>query len=121
MEKSSAAGLRRAKQSERYIDNQYNLLGHHSLRHWEGGKVLRLRLQRSVPDYGWLYGDSLRELGSGVPRPGEQSATAEGNWEEVWACREARCHCWGGQEEEGQTTIGISFFAHAWTFRGQGL
>ena len=28
---------------------------------------------------------------------------------------EARCHCWGGQEEEGQTTTGISLPVHICT------
>ena len=32
---------------------------------------------------------------------------------------EARCHCWGGQEEEEWTTIGISFTAHMQTLRGR--
>ena len=32
---------------------------------------------------------------------------------------EARHHCWGGQEEEGQTAIGIYFLAHVQTLRGQ--
>ena len=32
---------------------------------------------------------------------------------------EARCHCWGGQEEEGQATIGMSLPAQAPTLRAQ--
>ena len=40
-------------------------------------------------------------LGSGMPRqrkPRKRSGPT----------KEARCHCWGGQEEEGWTTIVIS-------------
>ena len=33
---------------------------------------------------------------------------------------ERRHHCWGGQEEEGWTAIGISFPMHAQTLRAWG-
>jgi len=33
---------------------------------------------------------------------------------------EARHHCWGGREEEGQTNIGITFPVHVWALRGWG-
>ena len=33
---------------------------------------------------------------------------------------EARCHCWGGQEEEEQKAIGISLCTYAWALRKQG-
>ena len=55
-----------------------------------------------------------------MPQVGEWNAPAEGTWEEVWALRRSKHHCWGGREKEGQTTIGISFPAHMWTLRGQG-
>ena len=32
---------------------------------------------------------------------------------------EARCHCWGGREEEGRTAIGISLCTSSWALRGQ--
>ena len=35
-------------------------------------------------------GDSLRELGSCVPRDGEQSTTAKRTWEKVWAHRRSK-------------------------------
>ena len=51
------------------------------------GWVLRLSLQRSIQRRGldlavWRQPE---ELQSGVPWAGETSATAKGNWEEVWA------------------------------------
>ena len=46
-EKSMAAGLRRAKQSDRGTDHLYHHPGYHSLRCSGRGWVLRLRLQRS--------------------------------------------------------------------------
>ena len=52
-------------------------------------------------------------LGSGVPQAGEQRATAKGTQEEVWAHRRSKLALWGGQEEEGQTAIGISVPANA--------
>ena len=44
-------------------------------------------------------------LGSGMPQPREPRRRSG-------PAREARHHCWGGQEEEGQTAIGISFPVH---------
>ena len=47
-------------------------------------------------------------------------------WGRHGTAREARHHCWGGREEEGRTTIGMSLSAHtctgsrAWQFL-QGL
>ena len=38
----------------------------------------------------------------------EWNATAAGTQEKVWATGEARCHCWEGREEEGQTAVGNS-------------
>ena len=38
----------------------------------------------------------------------EGNAGAEGTPEKVWIHRRGKCHCWGGQDEEGQTTIGNS-------------
>ena len=51
-EKSAAAGLRRAKQSEIHTDHLYHHPRHHSLRCLGGGWALRPRLQRSVPGRG---------------------------------------------------------------------
>ena len=80
------------KQRESCTDYQYHVLGHHSLRHLEGSWVLRLRLQRSVlgRGLGLTVWKQLEGLGSGAPRAGEWSATAEGNWEEVWAHRRSK-------------------------------
>ena len=47
-EKSAAAGLRTAKQSESCTDHLTLQPGHHSLRYSGGGWALRLRLWRSV-------------------------------------------------------------------------
>ena len=43
-EKSTAAGLTKAKQSESRTNHWYHLPGHHSPRHSDRGWVLRLRL-----------------------------------------------------------------------------
>ena len=46
-------------------------------------------------------GSGVYQLGSGTPQqrePGRRFGPAG----------EARCHCWGGREEEGWTAIGIS-------------
>ena len=53
------------------------------------------------------------DLGSGTPQLRE-ARKRSGH------IGEARCHCWGGQEEEGRTIIGISFPAHVHTIRRQG-
>ena len=42
-------------------------------------------------------------LGSGIPQLRETGRRSG-------PTGEARCHCWGGQEDEGCTAIGISFF-----------
>ena len=111
--KSAAAGLRRAKQSEFCTITPFP--GEHSLRHSGGGWVLRLKLQRSVPRLAVLR--QPEEIGSSVPWAGEHNATAKGTQKEVWAHRD---HSWGGQEENGQITIGMSFLAYMWTLRGWG-
>lgn len=65
--------------------------------------MLILRLQRSVLGRGlWRQPEGLRSC---VPRAGERSTTAKGNWEEVWACRRSKAPLLGGQEEGGQITI----------------
>ena len=59
-----------------------------------------------------------QQLGSGAPelrKPGRRSGHTG----------EARCHCWGGQEEKGQTAIGVSFSEYPqtlgrWGYRQQG-
>ena len=71
-EKSTAAGLRRAKQREGGIDHQYNIPGQHSLRCVKRGWALKLRLQRSVPGRGlglavWRKPEGLE---SSAPRAG---------------------------------------------------
>ena len=57
------------------------------------------------------------ELGSCASWARVQSTIAEGTQKEVWAHRD---HSWGGQEENGQITIGMSFLAYMWTLRGWG-
>ena len=54
-----------------------------------------------------------------MPWAGEQNTRGEGTQEEVCVPEEARCHCWGGREEEARTTIEVSFPAHAQALRGQ--
>ena len=51
-EKSTAAGLRREKQSENHTDDLQHFPGHHRLRCSEESWVMRLRLQKSVPRRG---------------------------------------------------------------------
>ena len=50
---------------------------------------MRLRLQRSVlgKGLGLVVQRQPEGLGSSAPRAGEWSTTAEGTWEENWACR----------------------------------
>ena len=119
-EKSATAGLRRTKQRESHRDC-YLLPGHHNLRYLEGDWVLRLRLQKSALGRGlrlalWRHPEGLgvcRGLGSEVLQlrePGRRSGPTG----------EAKHHYWGGQEEEGQIAIGISFSAHVQTLGGWG-
>ena len=91
-EKSAAAVLRRAKQSESRTDNLNHWPRHHSLRCSGRAWVLRLRLWRSGMGSGlvltvWGQPWGLR---SDVPWAGEWNAMAEGNWEKVWACRRSK-------------------------------
>ena len=111
-EKGTAAGLRRAKQSESCRDPLHHCPGHHSLRHWDKGWAVRFRLWRSVLGRGlglavWRQPEGLvcHGLGSRVPQSRDDERRP-GPTEEV------RGHCWGRQEEEGWTAIGISFSAH---------
>ena len=92
-EKSAAAALRKAKQSERHADYLHQHPGQHSLIHsGRRGWVLRLRIQRSVPGRGLGLAEwkQPEELGSGVTQDGEKNSTANGNWEEVWAHRRSK-------------------------------
>ena len=75
MEKSSAAGLRRAKQTESCLDDQNHCPEHHSLGHSGGGWTLRLGLWRL--DAGKGLGLAVCKQPEGA---GEQCTTAEGMW-----------------------------------------
>ena len=82
-EKSTAAGLRTKKQSERCTNHLNHWHRHHSLRCSGGGWVLRLRLWRSFPGSGlglvvWGQPEKLR---SSVPWAGEGKAMSEGTQE----------------------------------------
>ena len=79
-EKSTAAALRRAKQSQSSTDHLNHWPGHHSLRCMGRGWALRLRLPRSVPEGGlllavWGQPEGLR---SSEPLVGERHATGRG-------------------------------------------
>ena len=54
----------------------------------------------------------------------ESSVLWAGEWEEIREksepTGEARHHCWGGENEEGKTAIGISLHTRARVLRGQG-
>ena len=78
--KNTAAGLRRAKQIERSTDRLHHHSGRHCLRHLGSGWILRLRLWKSVPGrgLGLAVRGQLKDLGSGVPWPGEQCAMGWG-------------------------------------------
>ena len=104
-EKSTAAGLRKVKQRESCTDHQYCLPGHHSLRCLEGVWALRLKLQRSVPgrELGLAVWIQFEGLGGGVPRAEEQSAIAEGTWEEVWASRRSKVPLLGRARKGGRS------------------
>lgn len=102
--------MRRAKHRESNIDHQYHLLGDHSLRCLEGGWALRLRLWRSVLGRGlgltvWRQPEGL---GSGVPRAGEWSTTAEGTQEEVYTCSRSKTPLLWRARKGGLDHIGIS-------------
>ena len=59
-------------------------------------------------------------LVSGEPRAREQSATVRQSGRRPGLAGETRHHCWGGQEEKGQTTRGIPFSAHSQMLGRQG-
>ena len=91
-EKITAAGLRRAKQSESSINHLYHHPRRHCLRCSGRGWVLGFRMQRSVLGRGlglavWRRPEGL---GSSVPWAGEQYTIAKGTQEEVWACRRSK-------------------------------
>ena len=72
MKKSTAAGLRRAKQRENCTDHQYHHLGHYSLRHSGGGLALS-RVVEAISGEKTRIGclrNILRELGSDEPSMG---------------------------------------------------
>ena len=77
-EKSTAAGPRRAEQSESLCtDHLQHRPGHHGLGRSGGGWVLRLRLRRSVPGRGRglaVWERRCHGQGSGVLRAGEWNA-----------------------------------------------
>ena len=116
--KSTAAGLRRAKQSESRRDHLHHCSGHHNLGCWGGGWALRLRLQRSV--LGLTVWRQPGGLESSEPQAGEQNTTAEGTRRRSGPTGGARSHSWGGQEEEGWTAIGIYFPTNMQALRGRG-
>ena len=118
MEKSTAAGLRRAKQSESHTDRAY----HHPQKPYLRGCALRLRLWRSAPGrgLGLTVWRQPKGLGSSVPWAGEWSATAEGTQEEVWAWRRSKASLLGRARGVEQITIGISFPAYVRTLVGWG-
>ena len=64
-------------------------------------------------------GDSLRELGSCVPRDGEQSTTAKRTWEKVWAHRRSKAPLLG-REREGTNHHG-NIIHGAWAKQDQEL
>ena len=99
-EKSTAAGLRRAKHSGSYTDYLHHHPRHHSLRGSGGGWVLILRLWRSVLRR--RLGLAVwRRLGSSVPWVGEQNTKPREPRRRSGPAGKARCHCWGGWEKEG--------------------
>ena len=65
-EKTTAIGLRRAKQSERYTDPSAEQPRHHSLRHSGRDWVLRLRIWRSVPGRGVVQAGQREPVGLGA-------------------------------------------------------
>ena len=115
-EKSTTAGLRRAKQRESHRDYQYHSPWTPQSKKLRQGWMLRLRLRRSVPRRRlgltvWRQPEGPR---SGAPQPREPRKRSG-------PAGEARHHCWGGREE-GQITIGISFSAQVCTLGvGRGL
>ena len=102
MEKSTAAGLRMAKQRENHTGHLHHRPGHHSLRCSGRGWAWRIRLQRPVPGRGlglavWRRPEGL---GSSVPWAGEQNATAKGTREEGRAWRRSKVPLLEEREEE---------------------
>ena len=101
VEKSAAAGLRRAKQSESSTDHLHHCLRHHSLRFSGGGWALRFRLWRSLTRRGLELAVQKQPAGlrSRVSWTGEQNSMA---------CRE-ECYSRGNvgnlvpQEKQGAT------------------
>ena len=79
-EKSTATGLRRAKECESCKDHLNHRPGHHSLRCLGRGWALRLRLWRSVlgRGLGFAVRGQPEGLRRGVPRAGEVCATGWG-------------------------------------------
>ena len=125
-EKSTAAGMRSAKQSESCTDHLNHWPGCHILRCSLRGWALRLRLQRSVLGRGlglalWGQPEGLRSSTHrerrGTPWQGEPRRRSR-------PAGEARCHFGGGQEDEGQTATGNSLHQsvhrHLWALRGWG-
>lgn len=92
IEKSSAAGLSWAKQTESHTDHWYHCHRHHSPRCSGDSWALRLRIQRSVlgRGLGLAVWRQLEQLGSSVPWAREPSTIAEGSWEEVWDHRSSK-------------------------------
>ena len=98
-EKSTAARLMMAKQSESHAGHlQY--LPRHNLRYSNGGWALRCRLSWSALGRGLGLAVCGQPQGlrscvpqggrSGVLWSGEQNTMAEGTREEVWACRRSK-------------------------------
>ena len=113
-EKSAAAALRKAKQSERHADYLHQHPGQHSLIHsGRRGWVLRLRIQRSVPGRGLglaVYRQP-EVLGNGVPWAGRRYL------EEVWAHRRSKGSLLGMAREEPDHHMNLPI--HSWTLRGR--
>ena len=121
LKKSTAAGLRRAQQGESHTDHLHHRSRQHGLRCSGRGRVLRLKLQRSVPGRGlglavWRQPE---RLWSGMPQAGEWNATAEGTQEEVWACRRNKVPLLG-RARGGGVDSHRNLPEHAQAFRGQG-
>ena len=119
-EKSTAAGLRRAKQSESHTNHLHHCPRHHSLSCLGRSWALRLRLRRSVSGRGlglavWRQPEGL---GSSVPPAGEQNATAKGTREEVWAHRRSKVPFLGMTRGGGVDHHG-NIPAHVWILRGR--
>ena len=110
-EKSTAAGMRSAKQSESCTDHLNHWPGCHILRCSLRGWALRLRLQRSVLGRGlglavWREPKGLRnsalQVGEWYAKGGEGKPQQREPRRRSRPAGEARCHCWEGKRRRGR-------------------